>query len=78
MSRLQDEPLEKLMDDKDLSQDMDVYELNEEVWGVLECYNCDYSGKFNGVIPASDKRWINFVCPKCRTIERVRNPEVPN
>lgn len=75
MSELQDEPIEKVLDDKDLAEDMLAYELNEEVWGTLKCYNCGYRGRMEGVIPHQDKRNIVFVCPECSTIERVKNPD---
>ncbi len=77
MSQLQDEPLEKMVNDK-LSEDIEVYEFNEEVEGRLRCYSCGYKGMFQGVIPAQDKRYINFVCPECNVLERVKNPEAQN
>ncbi len=48
----------------------------EEVWGMIQCYNCDYRGKMTGYIEhAVDPKKIKFVCPECNTIEVVRNPD---
>lgn len=53
----------------------EAFGFNEEVWGVVQCFNCDYSGRMEGVIEYDDKRYIKFVCPECKAVEPVRNPE---
>lgn len=72
MSELEDEPLEKVVDDKDL---IEAFNMNEEVEGVVGCQNCDFWGKMTGWIEANDRKVIKFVCPKCRAVEQVKNPE---
>lgn len=49
--------------------------MNEEVWGTVQCDNCRYWGRMEGIIEANDKRVIKFVCPECNSIEIVDNPE---
>jgi hypothetical protein len=70
MSKLSDEPFEKLVDDKDL----EGFEINEEVVGVVQCA-CGYWGKMDGIIQWNNKKDIVFICPTCKSVERVRNPE---
>lgn len=72
MSKLQDEPVEKVVNEKDLIPAMDF---NEEVYGMVQCNHCKYWGRMDGVIEHHDKKWIKFVCPECDALERVRNPE---
>lgn len=70
MANLSEEPLEKIEDDK-----LEGWERNEEVWGVVQCHDCGYWGRMDGVVEASNKKEIVFVCPKCKSVERVKNPE---
>lgn len=72
MTELAEEPIEKVVNDKDL---IEAWDMNEEVWGVVQCNSCQYWGKMDGVIEASDKKWIKFVCPSCSALEKVKNPE---
>lgn len=75
MAELRDEEFEKAVDDKLDASAIEAWDRNEEVWGVIQCQQCNYWGKMEGICEASDKRWIKFVCPKCSSLERVRNPE---
>lgn len=74
MSQLKDEPLEKVADTKDM---IEAFDGNEAVGGIVQCNGngCDYWGQMEGVIEHNDRAFIKFICPKCRTIERVKNPE---
>lgn len=47
----------------------------EEVWGVVQCNECNYWGRMPGFIEPNDKRFIKFVCGKCNSVELVSNPE---
>jgi hypothetical protein len=71
MSRLSDEPFEKVADDKDIQATLAV----EHVWGTVQCNNCKFWGRMDGYIEPGDDKFIKFVCPKCNCVERVRNPE---
>ncbi len=77
MSRLVDEPFEKAVDDKLESQTdiIEAFEHNEEVSGTVQCQNCSHWGSMLGIIEAADSKWIKFICPKCSSLEKVRNPE---
>lgn len=66
------------MEETDDSSDiLEGFDRAEEVWGTVQCFNggCEYFGRMEGVILADDKKFINFVCPDCNTIEKVANPE---
>lgn len=73
MSKLEDEPIEKVADDKDL---IEAFDGNEGVRGMVQCYGntCDYWGDMEGIIEHNDRQFIKFICPRCKTIERVKNP----
>jgi Zn finger protein HypA/HybF involved in hydrogenase expression len=73
LSKLQEEPFEKVVDDKDLVEAMAMV---EEVYGTVQCNNCQYWGKMEGWIEPNDKKNIKFVCPKCNALELVTNPEL--
>lgn len=50
-------------------------DMNEEVWGVVQCNTCKYWGRMDGIIEFDNKKVIVFICPQCNSIERVKNPE---
>lgn len=52
-----------------------AFPMVEEVWGTIECYNCDYFGRMTGYIMPQNKKEINFKCPECEALEVVQNPE---
>ena len=58
--------------------EVEAFEYNEEVWGIVQCYNkeCRFRGRMEGIIQHDNKREIIFFCPKCNTVERIKNPEV--
>jgi aspartate carbamoyltransferase regulatory subunit len=60
-----------------MGETVEGFELNEEVWGIVQCYNteCRYRGRMEGIIQWNNKKDIVFICPKCATVERVKNPE---
>lgn len=72
MTELSDEPLEKVADTKDMVEAMDFH---EKVYGTVQCNNCKFWGRMDGIIEANDKQMIKFVCPKCGGLEKVKNPE---
>lgn len=74
MTELQDEPFEKVVDDKDLDT-IEAFVRNEQVWGTVQCYGpgCSYFGRMEGIIEGDNRKLILFVCPECNSIERVRN-----
>lgn len=72
MSRLTDEPFEKVIDDKDLVPAMIMV---EKVVGTVQCNNCSFWGKMDGYIDPDEKRFIKFICPSCDALEFVTNPE---
>lgn len=75
VSKLVDEPFEKIVDDK-LEEDLiEAFEHNEEVQGIIQCQNCQYWNKMVGYIEYTDRKVIKFICPKCQSLERVRNPD---
>jgi Zn finger protein HypA/HybF involved in hydrogenase expression len=43
--------------------------------GIVQCYECDFWGEMDGFIPYEDTQFILFVCPECKTIEKVVNPD---
>jgi hypothetical protein len=49
----------------------------EEVCGMVQCFapNCNFFGKMTGYITAEDSKFIQFICPECNSIEKVRNPD---
>lgn len=49
--------------------------INEQVWGVVQCDNCNYWGRMEGIIDHNNKKVIQFVCPECTAVEYVKNPE---
>jgi hypothetical protein len=60
-----------------MAEEIEAFELNEEVWGTLKCYaeDCGYRGRMEGIIQYNNRREIIFICPKCKTIERIKNPD---
>lgn len=75
MANLSDEPFEKVINDKDLDEIQAIIR-NEQVWGVVQCDNCNYWGRMEGIIDGQNKKVIQFVCPECTCVEYVNNPEV--
>lgn len=53
-----------------------AFPMVEEVYGVVQCFNCDYFGRMDGFIDPRNKKEINFRCPECEALEVVKNPEV--
>jgi hypothetical protein len=58
-----------------MSEDIEAFIRNEEVWGVVQCNNCLYWGRMEGIIEASNRKVIAFVCRECNSIEYVKNPD---
>lgn len=62
----------------DISKGLDevhAIDQTEEVWGVVQCNECTFWGRMDGYIESTDKRFIKFVCPECKSLELVKNPE---
>lgn len=49
--------------------------MNEQVWGIVQCNNCEYWGRMEGIIDVQNKKVIQFICPECSVVEYVDNPE---
>jgi hypothetical protein len=72
VAQLQDEPFEKVVDDKDM---MEVFSMVERVYGVVQCNHCRFWGRMDGYIEPHDRGVIKFACPECKALEVVANPE---
>lgn len=53
--------------------EIEAQEVTEERGATVRCYQCNYWGIMSGWIDPRDTKFIEFVCPACSTIERVRN-----
>jgi Zn finger protein HypA/HybF involved in hydrogenase expression len=70
---LDDEKLEGIS--KGLDDSIEAILQVEEVVGVVQCNECSFWGRMPGYIEPPDTRFIKFICPKCNTVETVKNPE---
>lgn len=56
-----------------MEDEIEAFNATEKVTGVVQCNNCDYWDAMTGYIDPAKPKIIQFVCPKCKCIEKVKN-----